>query len=83
MWTAVAKSGLAMAVLAFLMQVLRWILTPILDVATSGPNASASSVQRVGGYFCALSVENLTLLAGVGIAIYLLGRAATERRLTR
>jgi hypothetical protein len=83
MWTALARGGLAMAVLAFMMQVLRWILDPILDIATSGPNADAETVVQIGGYFNALTVENLTLIAGVGVGLFLLGRAATERRLVR
>jgi hypothetical protein len=82
MWTAFARGGIALAVLAFLMRVLRWTLDPVLDAATTGPNASASSVQRLGGYFAALSVDNLTLIAALGVGIFLLGRAAAERRLT-
>lgn len=81
MWTSLARTGgLGMVVLALLMQVLVWIINPIVDFATSGPHADAASVQRVGGYFAALSVENLTLIAMIGIAIHLLGRAAVERR---
>ncbi len=83
MWTALARGGLALPVLAFMMWVLRHILTPITDMATTGPHADASSVQRVGGYFSALSTENLVLLAGLGIGIHLLARAAVERNLAR
>lgn len=80
MWTAFAKGGLGLAVLVFLMQVLRWILTPILDVATSGPNSDAESVVRVGSYFSALTLENLVLIAAIAVAIALIGRAVVERR---
>jgi hypothetical protein len=83
MWTAFARAGLGLAVLTFMMWVLREILSPILDMATSGPHADASSVTRLAGYFNALTVENLTLIAALAVGIYLLGRAATERRLTR
>jgi len=83
MWTAVARSGLALAVLSFMMWVLFWILDPILGEANSGPHADASSVQRIGGYFSALTVDNLVLLAGVAVGVYLLGRAAVERGMAR
>ena len=83
MWTAVAKGGLGLTVLTFMMWGLHRILSPILDHANSGPNADASSVTRIGGYFSALTVDNLVLLAGLSVGIYLLGRAATERGLTR
>lgn len=80
MWAAWARAGLAMAVLAFLMQVVRWIITPILDVAESGPHAEAETVTTISGWFAALTVQNMTLIAGIGIGIYVLGRAAAERR---
>ncbi len=84
MWIALVRDGgLGVAVLAFLMWVLRQVLDPIVDAATSGPHAEAESVQRIAGWFAMLSVENLTLIAGLGVAIYLLGRATTERRLPR
>lgn len=81
MWTAMAKAALALPVLTFLMWVLVQILNPILDMANSGPHADASSVTRIGNYFAALTVDNLVLLAALGVGIYLLGRAAVERRL--
>jgi hypothetical protein len=81
MWIAfIRDGGLAVAVLAFLMRVLRWVLDPIIAAATAGPHASHSSVQTIAGWFAMLSVENLTLIAGLGVALFLLGRATTERR---
>ncbi len=56
---------------------------PIIKFATSGPHADAESVQRISEWFAMLTVENLTLIAGLGVAIYLLGRATTERQLSR
>lgn len=83
MWTALARGGgLAIVMLAFMMQALRWVLTPLVNFAASGPHAADPSVQRVAGYFAALSIENLTLIALIGIAIHLLGRAAVERQVT-
>lgn len=80
MWVAVARSGLGLAVLSFLMFVVRAVLNPIVEFATSGPNSDAASVVRIESYFALLTVENLTLIAAVGVAVYLLGRAAVERR---
>ncbi len=80
MWGTISRAGIAMVVLAFMMQVLVWILNPILDIATSGPNADAESVVVIGNWFGYLSVSNLTLLAGLGIAVFVVGRAAVERR---
>lgn len=83
MWTAIARSGLALAVLTFLMWVLVRIISPIMTFATSGPHSDAPSVQRIGGYFSALTLDNLVLISAVAVGIYLLGRAAVERRLAR
>lgn len=83
MWAAVARSGLALAVCTFLMWVLVRIISPMLTFATSGPHSDASSVQRIGDYFSALqSLDNLVLIAALAVGVYLLGRAAVERRLT-
>lgn len=81
MWTSFARAGLYLVALVFLMFVVVQLLGPIVDMATSGPHSSAESVKRVGGYFNAMTLENLTLLAGVAVGIYLLGRAAVERDL--
>lgn len=81
MWTAVARAGLAITVLPFVMWMLRNILDPVLDFATAGPHASDPSVVRIGSYFSAMTLDNLVLISGIGIAIWLLGRAAAERRL--
>jgi len=80
MWTALSRAGLATVVITFLMWLLREMLTPVLDIATSGPNADAESVTTIASWFAMLTVENLTLIAALGVALHLLGRAATERR---
>ncbi len=81
MWIALLRGGgLGLAMLTFLMWVLRQMLEPILGFATSGPHADASSVQTISGWFAMLTVENLTLIAVLGVALHLIGRAATERR---
>lgn len=80
MWVSIARAGVYLVALPFLMWVLYWILDPILGFANSGPHANASSVQRVGGYFGAMTLENLVLLALIAIGVYLLGRAAVERQ---
>jgi len=81
MWIAILRGGgLGLAMLTFLMWVLRQILDPIIGFATSGPNADAESVTTIASWFAMLTVENLTLIAALGVALHLLGRAATERR---
>lgn len=82
MWTAFVRSAIYLIAIVFLMRVLRWILDPVIAVATSGPHASDPAVQQVGGYFGALSLNNLTVIGGLAVAIFLLGRAAVEQRLT-
>jgi hypothetical protein len=80
MWVSVARGGLATVILVFLMWALRTVLDQIIPHATTGDYADASSVTRIAGYFGALTLENLTLIAGLAIGVYLLGRATVERR---
>lgn len=70
-----------LAALAFLMWILTQMLNPVVSMAMSGPHASDPAVERIGGYFQALTLDNLTLLAGLAVGIYVLGRAAVERQL--
>lgn len=81
MWTAIIRGVVGMAALTFMMTVLGWVLTPILSFANSGPQSDAASVQRVGGYFAALTQNNLILLAGLAVGIFLISRAAVELKL--
>lgn len=81
MWAAFARSGIYLAALTFMMWVTAQIIAPIVDMAKGGPHSGAPSVSRVGGYFDALTVDNLVLLAALAVGIYLLGRAAVERQL--
>lgn len=81
MWTAWVRAGGAMAVLSFLMWLTVQILGQMVTTATAGQYSSAPEVTRVAGYFNALTVDNLTLIAGLSVAVYLLGRAAVERQL--
>lgn len=80
MWTALIKGGIGLAALTFMMQVLAWILSPILGVATAGEYASAPSVVRIESYFGVLSLNNLVLLAGLAVGVMLLHHAVVERR---
>lgn len=80
MWTSTVRASIAFAALGFMMWVLAQIVAPIVDIATTGPNANADSVATAGQWFNALSVSNLTLLAGLAVAIYWVGRAVVERR---
>lgn len=82
MWVALARDGgFALALLTFLMWVLRTTLDPIVDYACGGPHSGAASVVQVCGYFNALTLENLTLIAALGVGLSLLGRSVTERKL--
>lgn len=80
MWAAMARAAIYLVAITFLMWVLRRILDPIISMATAGPHADAASVTRVGGYFGAMTLDNLTLLGALAVAIFLLGRAAVEQR---
>lgn len=79
MWVSVARGGIGLVVLLFLMWVLRETLDLIIPHATTGEYADAASVTRIAGYFSAMTLENLTLIAALAVGIYLLGRAAVER----
>jgi len=80
-WVALARDGgLAVVVLTFLAWVLSKMLAPVVSFATSGPNADHATVQRIGGYFGVLTVENLTFIMVAAAGIALLGHAATQRR---
>lgn len=79
MWTAVIRAAIGLPLTVFLMWLLAQIIAPIVDFAMSGPNASEPSVQRVGGYFTALTVDNLVLIGALAVGLYLLTRAAVER----
>jgi len=80
-WVALARDGaLAIVVLSFLAWVLAKLLGPVLDFAMSGPNANHATVQRIGGYFQLLTVDNLTFIMVAAAGIALLGHAATQRR---
>ena len=81
MWTAISRGGLALVVLTFMMWLLRRMLDLVVPIAMSGPNSDAESVQQIGGYFSAMTTDNLVLLGAVAVGLYLFGRAAAERRL--
>lgn len=81
MWGTLTRGAAAFVILGFLMWMLRIVLDPLMEVATSGPNASHSSVQTIASYFAQLTLPNLTLLAGIGTAVYLLGRSVVERQI--
>ena len=80
MWVSMIRAGFAMGVLGLMMYVLATILDPIVGHAMSGPNADAETVTQIGGWFNALTVDNLTLLAGLAIGLFLVHRAVVERQ---
>jgi hypothetical protein len=80
MWTAIARGGIGLVMLLFLMWVLRTTLDIIIPMGTAGAYGDAASVARVSGYFGAMTIENLTLIAALAVGVFLLGRAAVERR---
>lgn len=81
MWVAFVRAAVYGLALTFLMWLVAKIVGPLVDVATQGPHSDAESVVRIGSYFNALTVENLTVLALVAVGIFLLGRAAVEGNL--
>jgi thiol:disulfide interchange protein len=81
MWIAVVKSAIGLVTVTVGMWLLAKLVQPMVTIATSGPNASAASVQRVGGYFNALTVDNLVLVGAVAVGLAFLARAAVEARL--
>lgn len=83
MWVSLIRGTVALAALTFMSWVLVKVLNPILEVANAGPHADHDAVVRIGGYFELLTVENVTLISALAVAVYLLGRAAVERRVTR
>jgi len=80
MWTAIARGGIGLVMLLFLMWVLRSTLDIIIPMGATGAYADAASVARVSGYFGAMTLQNLTLIAALAVGVFLLGRAAVERR---
>jgi hypothetical protein len=80
MWVSIARGGMGLFILVFLMWVLRTVLDAVVPHATAGEYADAASVTRIAGYFSALTLENLTLIAALAVGVYLLGRATVERR---
>ena len=80
MWVSTIRSAIALPVVVFVMWLTVQVIGPILDIANAGPHADAESVQRVGGYFAMLTVDNLVLVGAFAVGIYAIGRAAAERR---
>lgn len=82
MWVSWIKGIIALVFLTFLIGfVLPETLAPMLDIATAGQYATNTHVVRVNGYFNALTVENLTLIVGLAVIIFLIGRAVVERQI--
>jgi hypothetical protein len=80
MWVSFIRAGFGMGVLGLMMFVLAMILEPIVGHATSGPNADAETVTQIGGWFNVLTVDNLTLIAGLAVGLFLVHRAVVERQ---
>jgi len=83
MWVTFIRGAFGLVVVAFLMWVTTLILGPITNFATSGPHAQHESVVTIAGWFDVLTLDNLTLLGGLAVGLYLLSRAVVERRATR
>ena len=83
MWTSIIRSVIYLAALAFMMWILAVILGMVVPIGSAGPYASDPAVVAVKGYFDALTLENLTVLAGLSAAVYLFGRAVVERKMAR
>ncbi len=83
MWVTFIRSAFGLVVVAFLMWVTTLILGPLTDFATRGPHADHSTVVTISGWFDVLSLDNLTLIGGLAVGLYLLSRAVVERRATR
>lgn len=82
MWASIIRGVLALGFLAFLMFILVvGIIDPITQFAMAGPQSDAESAQRLASYFNAMTVNNLTLIGGLAVAIYLIGRAVVEQQL--
>ena len=75
MWVSTIRSAIALPVVVFVMWLTVQVIGPILDIANAGPHADAESVQRVGGYFAMLTVDNLVLVGAFAVGIYAIGRA--------
>lgn len=81
MWTAIIRAAIGLVVVTFLAFLTPVVLDPMLDIAMAGEYASNSHVVNVNGYFNALTEANLTLIGALAVAVFLIGRAAVERRL--
>ena len=80
MWVTILKSVFELGALAVMMLVLAAVVSPIVDFAMSGPNADHETVGQVGTMFNLMTVDNLTLLAGLAVMLYLIWRATLEGR---
>jgi len=81
MWISIARGGgFGLVVVTFVMWLARVILDELIPFATSGPNADHATVQQGATLFSVLSQDNLILIGMFGVGIYLIGRAASERR---
>ena len=78
MWVTLLRAVFEMGALALLMVVLAAVVARLTGFATSGPNADHESVGQVAQMFNLMTVENLTLLVGIAVAVFLLWRATLE-----
>lgn len=81
MWTAIIRGVIGLVVVTFLAFLTPVVIAPMLDIAMAGEYATNSYVVNVNGYFNALTEANLTLIGVLAVAVFLVGRAAVERRL--
>jgi len=83
MWVTFIRSAFGLVVIAFMMWVTTLIVGPITTFATAGPHADHSTVVTIAAWFDVLSLDNLTLIGGLAVGLYLLNRAVVERRTAR
>ena len=81
MWTAIIRAAIALVVVTFLAWLTPVILDPMLEIGMAGDYSTASEVTRTHGYLTALTETNLTLIGVLAVSVFLVGRAAVERRL--
>jgi len=80
MWVEFIKGAFALGALAVMMWMLSVVLGPLTDTATSGAHADHQTVTQVSTMFDVLTLENLTLLAGIAVGLYLLYQATLQRQ---
>lgn len=80
MWVAFIKAAFALGALGMMMWMLSLVSSPLTDAAMAGPHSDHATVQQVSTMFNVMTLENLTLLAGIAVGLFLLYQATLQRR---